>query len=349
MDKFQSRAAIKLLFLKGMQPKEIHSNLVETLKDDAPSYRVVKYWVAEFKRGRQSTEDEARPGRPVDVSTPEMEELVHKTVLSDRRMSLEQIADIVKISMSTVRHILVEVLSMKKLSARWVPRMLSNENKKNRLDISTLLLARYEEDSTNFLDRLVTQDEVWVHYYAPTPKRLSMQWCHKGSPPPRKFKAVPSAGKVMASIFWDSKGILMIDYLEKGNTINGEYYANELRQLRDILKIKRRGKLRKGVLLLQDNAPVHTAHIATTAARDCDFEVLPHPPYSPDLAPSDFYLFPKLKESITGRRYSSNEEIKTVVEGYFDNVSNTFFLEGLQMLYKRWMKCISLQGDYVEK
>ena len=141
----------------------------------------------------------------------------------------------------------------------------------------------------------------------------------------------------------------MIDYLEKGETINGEYYSNELRQLREILKSKRRGKLQKGVLLLQDNAPVHTANIATKAAHDCGFEVLPHPPYSPDLAPSDFYLFPKLKESITGRRYSSNDEIKAVVEGYFNDVPEFFFLEGLQMLQKRWKKCILIEGDYVEK
>ena len=116
MDKFQSRAAIKLLYLKGMQPKEILFDLSSTLGEQAPSYRVVKFWVAEFKRGRQSTNDELRPGRPVDVSTPEMVKLVHKTVLSDRRMTLEQIADIVRISPSTVRHILVEVLLMKKLS-----------------------------------------------------------------------------------------------------------------------------------------------------------------------------------------------------------------------------------------
>jgi len=153
----------------------------------------------------------------------------------------------------------------------------------------------------------------------------------------------------MASIFWDSEGILMIDYLDTGATITGEYYANLLAQLRDEIKTKRRGKLRKGVLLLQDNAPVHTAQVATSAAQRCNFELLPHPAYSPDLAPSDFYLFPKLKSELAGQRYSSNGEVESAVNGYLDTLPPSFFLEGLEMLQKRWAKCISLKGDYVEK
>ena len=96
----------------------------------------------------------------------------------------------------------------------------------------------------------------------------------------------------MTSIFWDSQGVIMVDYLEEGCTINGAYYAEELRQLlhQEILK-KRRGKLTPGVLLLQDNAPAHTLQVAMAAATKCSFKVLTHPLHSLDLAPSDFYLF----------------------------------------------------------
>ena len=87
----------------------------------------------------------------------------------------------------------------------------------------------------------------------------------------------------------------MIVYLEQGRTINGAYYAAELRRLRHEISRKRRGKLNRSVLLLQDNAPAHTSQVAMIAATECGFEVLPHPPYSPDMAPSDFYLFPKIE------------------------------------------------------
>ena len=112
----------------------------------------------------------------------------------------------------------------------------------------------------------------------------------------------------MASIFWDDEGVIMVDYLKKGQTINGEYYANELRNLREAIKNKRRGKLRRGVWLLQDNAPVHTAQTSVQAATSCGFRILPHPAYSPDLAPSDFYLFPNLKTELRGKKFQADEE-----------------------------------------
>ena len=73
--------------------------------------------------------------------------------------------------------------------------------------------------------------------------------------PLKKLKRVHSAGKVMASIIWDSQGVIMIDYLVQGRTINGAYYAGEMRQLRQEIARKRLGKLTRGVLLLQENAP----------------------------------------------------------------------------------------------
>ena len=79
----------------------------------------------------------------------------------------------------------------------------------------------------------------------------------------------------------------MIDFLDKGRTITGDYYSTLLTTLREKIKMKRRGKLFKGVLFLQDNAPTHKSHVAMLKIRDLGFELLEHPPYSPDLAPSD--------------------------------------------------------------
>ena len=84
-------------------------------------------------------------------------------------------------------------------------------------------------------------------------------------------------------------------FFEQGHTISSAYYAGELRPLRHEIARKRRGKLTRGALLLQENVPAHTSQVAMTAATECGFQILPHPLYSPDVAPSDFYLFPKLK------------------------------------------------------
>ena len=141
----------------------------------------------------------------------------------------------------------------------------------------------------------------------------------------------------------------MTNYLSKGSTVTGAYYANELRELREALKSKWRGKLRCGVLLLRDNAPAHTAGVATSVAAECGYELLPHPPYSPDLAPSDFYLFPLLKEHLRGRQYASDNDIIQSVEDFLEVQDELFYQTGIQKLQKRWNNCIEVQGGYVEK
>jgi len=84
-----------------------------------------------------------------------------------------------------------------------------------------------------------------------------MEWRHSGSPRPQKFRVQKSAGKFLVSILWGQVGILLIEYLLKGLTINAEYYSSLLVQMKDILKEKRRGKFTKEVLFLHDNAPAH--------------------------------------------------------------------------------------------
>jgi len=106
-----------------------------------------------------------------------------------------------------------------------------------------------------------------------------------------------SGGKVLASIFGDQDGILLIDYLPKGQTINAEYYSSLLVQLKGILKEKRRGNFTKVVLFLHDNAPPHRALATQKKPAYLGFQYLDHPLCSPDLSPSGFHLFPGLKNN----------------------------------------------------
>ena len=120
-------------------------------------------------------------------------------------------------------------------------------------------------------------------------------------PSPKEFKIGAPVSKVMASVFWDSEGVLMIDYLQRGETVSGDYYAILWRKLKEAIEVKRCGKLSNGVMLLQDNAPAHTAQVAIAVAARRSFEILSHPAYSPDLPPSNFYLFPQLKACLRRR------------------------------------------------
>ena len=167
-----------------------------------------------------------------------------------------EIAQALGISHGSVSTILHDCLGMRKLKARWVPKSLSHEQMATAASVCSALLKRFRSKD-DFLLRLVTVDETLVHYFEPQNKAQSRQWAGPGSPRPKKFMKQPSAGKVMATVFWNAKCVIILDFLPKRSTITGVYYANLLDRLRTAIPEKRRGKLSKGVLTQQDNARVH--------------------------------------------------------------------------------------------
>ena len=115
--------------------------------------------------------------------------------------------------------------------------------------------------------------------------------------------------KFSCRYFWDQDGVLFSDYLPKGQTINVEYCPSLLVHLEEILKEKRLGKFIKCVLFLHDNPPAHRTHTTYKKLPKLGFHYLDHPPYSPDLALSDYHLFPWPKKQLKVRHYSSNSEV----------------------------------------
>jgi len=143
--------------------------------------------------------------------------------------------------------------------------------------------------------------------------------------PAPKIPSAEICWKISRLGFWDQDGIILIDYLPKGQTINAEYYSSLLVQLKDILKEKRRWKVIKWVLFLQDNAPAHRALATQKKLTYQGFQCLDHPPYSPDLAPSDCQLFPGLKKQLEGRHFSSDAEVIAAAETWLDGQASEIF------------------------
>ena len=174
--KVEYRAVIWYLYLEwkiGKTGQEIHCELVNVYGSSAPSYAHVKFWVGEFKRSRMSLEDETRSGRPSDATDEEICNKVRDLVYSDRRVKVEEIANALHISHGSVSTILHDRLGMRKLTARWVPNSFSDEQMATRASVCSALLKRFRSKEDDFLSRLVTVDETWVHYYEPENKAQS--------------------------------------------------------------------------------------------------------------------------------------------------------------------------------
>ena len=116
-------------------------------------------------------------------------------------------------------------VGMRKLTAKWVPHLLTIDQKRERVCDTKSCLNLFNRNSSDFLRRLVVIDKTWIHHYMPESKEQEKQWVGPGGTAPKWAKTQQLARKVMASVFWDSSGILFIDYLEKGKTINSDYFT----------------------------------------------------------------------------------------------------------------------------
>ena len=347
----KQRTVIEFLVAEGEIPINIHRRMKNVYGDDTIDYSNVKRWVNRLKDtgmvGKASVKDMPRSGRPSSAVNPVNSAKANALIRADRRITTDELALALNVSKGSA-HNVVDSLGYSKVCARWVPRQLSEDHKTARVDMCTQLLEHYQTDPT-FLDRIITGDETWVHHYEPESKRTSMEWRHPTSPKTKKFKAEKSAGKVMATIFWDSKGVILLDFLPRGETVNANVYIETLKKLKARIRRVRPDSDMCNVLLQHDNARPHTSIKTREMVTAFGWTTLPHPPYSPDLAPSDYHLFGPMKEALRGNRYSTDDEVKAAIKGWLREQSADFYNAGIHALLQRWTTAIQRGGDYVEK
>ena len=139
-------------------------------------------------------------------------------------------------------------------------------------------LQQYHKEEYAFLSCIITADETWCHHFEPESKRQSQQWKHLNSPPPKKSEAVhTSTGKVMLTFFFECRGPLLVDFLERGATINVKCYADTLQKLQRAITSKHPGMLSDRIILLHDNARSHIANLMRDKIQKFGWETLQHP------------------------------------------------------------------------
>jgi len=160
---------------------------------------------------------------------------------------------------------------------------------------------------------------------------------------------VQSKIKVTLLVFFGPEGIVHHEYAPDGQTVNKEFYVEVLRRLRESFRRKRPEKWRDGDWILHhDNAPAHTSHLVQQFLAKHGTAQLQQPPYSPDLAPCDFFLFPRLKKVLKGHRFEATEGIKGNSTKTLLDIPKKEFAKCFQQWQKHWEKFVAAEGNYFE-
>jgi len=138
------------------------------------------------------------------------------------RVTVNEIDTHLDMSHGSAHHVIHDDVQFHKVSARWVPSQLTAELKERCIEACQEILECFEAESDYFLGRIVMGDETWDHSHQPETKKVSKEWCHTSLPK-------PSAEKVMLTLFWDDRGVILDHYMPKGNTVTSATYANLLK------------------------------------------------------------------------------------------------------------------------
>jgi Transposase (partial DDE domain) len=218
--KIEHRCVIKFCVNANMTPTDTLKFMQKA--DSNVSRSLVFGWHKKFRDGLEDVSDRPRTGRP--GRSEQDVRRIRDAISEDRRRSVREISDMTGICVNVVYRTLTETLNMNKVCARWVPRLLQQDQKAARVRLSRSFLNRYDREGDQFLHRVVTMDETWLYLYEPESKQQSMVWKHPGSPPPKKARTCKSSGKFMFMFFMDAHGLILQHAVPQGITVNAAYY-----------------------------------------------------------------------------------------------------------------------------
>ncbi|GFU67138.1 mariner Mos1 transposase [Trichonephila clavipes] len=245
-----------------------------------------------------------------------------------------------------VHKIISEDLGMRKICGKLVPKVFTDVQKQNRDAVSKDLLERIEEDPY-FVDNVITGDESWFFQYDPETKRQSNEWHTPQSPGQKKARMSKSRMKTTLIAFFDKNGVVHSEFVPEGQTVNGAFYVEVLKRLKRWVN-RVRPEISANWKLHHDNAPSHTCFVVTEHLTKNGIVTIPQPPYSPDLAPADFFLFPKVKTALKGCHQGTLDDVKRACTHALKDVSVGDFQGAYETRKRCKQKCVHAQGAYFE-
>lgn len=316
-------------FHRGQKAVETARDICSVYGEGIIGESTAQKWFAKFKKGEFDLNDMPRAGRPSEFD----EELLKEHLKEDGRQTSRELAQKMNCDHQTILNHLHKMGFSQKLGA-WVPHVLTERNKEKRLQLAAQHLARHRATRGHrdrFLYRIVTGDEKWCFYVNMKHRK---EWTTPGLTPKPRVKPDLHPKKTMICVWWDCEGPVHWEMLENNRTVDRNLYVAQLHRVNEAFQQKRPNRRGK-VILLHDNARPHVAQVVKAAIEELDWEVLQHPPYSPDLAPTDYHLFRSMSNQIRGVTFSNDEDLKRWLINYFESRPDDFWQNGINNLIDR--------------
>ena len=340
-----NRYYIKIRVILGINPKTIFDELTEALGLDVPSYSMVKNWAKRFREGREDVSDDPRSGRPISVLTVENIECVREVIKDDPHSTYDDIMAETDLSRGTIERIIHDHLKMRKVVSHWIAHRLTDEQKQKRLQIWRQNLEKFRNGTWRLCD-IITGDETWIYHRQIGRKSSNSTWVGENESPRTIVRRNRYEPKTLFCLFFKSTGPALIHKVDKGKTIDHDYYIDNC--LIPVINEERKKEKssRTTLKILHDNGPPH-AHrdVIDYLTEEC-VEIIPHPPYSPDLAPCDFWLNDYIKNKLTD--HTNEESLAQEVSTIMKNTPVNELKKTFDTLLERMELCIENNGDYFE-
>jgi len=336
------RAVATFCFRLGKTGAETHDLMSTAYNDEALDQTEVVEWFSRFRNG-QIDRRRRRLGRPSTARTDGNVEIVRELIANDRRRTVEEVMKISGLTRSTVQRITIENLRMRRVSAKYVPRRLSAQEKQVRVAACSALEEELRNDP-DFFDSVVTGGETWCYGRGRVAANLPAA--------ERARRAASARVKTKLICFFDVRGVVHSEFVPPGQTVDQAFYLDVLARLCDGLRLNRPDSWQSGNWVLHhDNAAAYAALSARRLLAENRIITVLHPPRSPDLAPCDFFLFSRMKRErdLQEERLADVDEVMEKTTEALSAIEGEQFLKCFQKWNKRLGTCIRSNGEYIKR
>ena len=228
-----------------------------------------------------------------------------------------------------------------------MPHLLTDEQKQSQVRLALQAIEKYYKCDPRRLEEIVTGDETWIYHFQPDSKAKNKVWVSSESDRPVIARHCKTSNCMLYVIFFDSKGPVLQIPVPKGSSDTGKFYRESvLTQLFDFYQKHRPRTGIRGIKLLHDNALAHKSATVQEYLKESGLDVLDHPPYSSDLSPCDFWLFPKLKEMLAGHCFESRCGVGSVVYQCLQHIPKEDYWAAFRKWVDRCKMCVEAEGAY---